>query len=164
MNCVQKHERLLLLLVIQISDIFCIILVTSLFILWVSIIKSLLDVICCTTDTWRYDSSQIWELSEKLSSRTFMLDVHHNRINALHQTHILIFQFGHYVWRRLFEGYIFVYVIKTRMMQMNLLERKSLKCFHPWLEILWISKIFKRFLYKAKLCGFHINQLILCSW
>jgi len=32
-----------------------------------------------------------------------MLDVHNNRINALHQTHNLIFQFGHYVWR-LFEG------------------------------------------------------------
>jgi len=54
----------------------------------------------------------------------------------------------------------FVYLIKTRMMQMNLLKRKSLKCFHQWLETLWISKIFKRFLYKAKLCWFNYLLLI----
>jgi len=53
-----------------------------------------------------------------------MLDVHHNRINALHQTHILIFQFGHYVWRRLFEGEIFIHLIKTRIPKMKVFEKK----------------------------------------
>ena len=90
-------------------------------------IKSLPEVICCATDAWRYDSFQIWELPEKLYSRTFMLDVHYNRIIALHQTHILIFQFGHYVWRRLFKGEILS--IETRMLQIQLLERKTMQCF-----------------------------------
>jgi len=58
-----------------------------------------------------------------------MLDVHCNRIIELHQTHILIFQFGHYVWRRLFEDEILS--IETRMLQIQLYERKSTQCFHP---------------------------------
>jgi len=108
------------------QDIFFITLETCLFFSCVFGIKSLPEVICCATDAWRYDSFQIWELPEKLYSRTFMLDVHCNRIIALHQTHILIFQFGHYVWRRLFEGDIFVYLIKTRMPKMKVFEKKPM--------------------------------------
>ena len=85
-------------------------------------ISSVLDVICCTTDVWRYDSFQIWELPEKLSSRAFMLDVHYNRIIALHQTHILIFQFGHYVWR-LFEGEVPLIWLKRECRRWNCLRR-----------------------------------------
>jgi len=63
-----------------------------------------------------------------------------------------------------FWRWSFIHFIKTRMPQMKLLPRKSLHCFHPWLEISWNSKNSMRFLYRANQCGFHVNQLILCSW
>jgi len=86
-------------------------LVTIFLISCVFVIKSLQYVICCATDAWRYDSFQIGELPENLSPRTFMLDVHYNRIIALHQTHILVFQFGHYAWRP-FEGEVSLICLK----------------------------------------------------
>jgi len=58
-----------------------------------------------------------------------MLDVHYNRIIVLHQTHILIFQFGHYVWWRLIKGEILS--IEIRMLQIQLYERKTMQCFYP---------------------------------
>jgi len=57
-----------------------------------------------------------------------MLDVHYNRIIALHQTHILVFQFGHYT-RRPFEGEAFIDLMKTRMSQTKVFERKAMQSF-----------------------------------
>ena len=132
------------------QDIFFITLETCLFFSCVFGIKSLPEVVCGATDAWRYDSFQIWELPEKLYSRTFMLDVHCNRIIALHQTHILVFQFGHYVWRRLCEGDIFVYLFKRECHKWKCLRKQCNGLLMTW-EIVNLEK-FKRFLYRADLC------------
>jgi len=58
-----------------------------------------------------------------------MLDVRYNRIIALHQTHILIFQFGHYVWRRLFEGEVLSILLKQECCRSNCLKVKQCNVF-----------------------------------